>query len=103
MIKLGGDEFEIRQFLITFLKNISKSLNAEREILEKELKDFEKSDSSYSDNEDYLSCKTKLDEIYGKKVKGLKIRSKCDWYKQGEKSTKFFLTLEKKTCYSNPN
>ena len=35
--------FEIRQFSIFFSKNLSKSLNAEREILEKELKDFEKS------------------------------------------------------------
>ena len=39
------------------------SLNAEREILEKELKDFEKSGSSYPDNEDYLACKSKLDKV----------------------------------------
>ena len=81
-------KFEIRQFSITFSKNLSKPLNAERKILEKELKDFEKSCSSYSDNEDYLVCNDK-------KVKGLRIRSKCDWYEKGEKSTKFFLTLEK--------
>ena len=43
-------KFEIRQFSISFSKNFSKSLNAEREILEKELKDFEKSGSSYFDN-----------------------------------------------------
>ena len=64
-------KFEIRQFSITFSKNLSKSLNAEREILEKELKDFEKSGSSYFDNEDYLACKTKLDQIYDKKVEDL--------------------------------
>ena len=45
-------KFEIRQFSITFSENLSKSLNTEREILEKELKDFEKSGSSYFDNED---------------------------------------------------
>ena len=61
----------IRQFSMTFSKNLSKSLNAEREILEKELKDFEKSGSSYFDNEDYLACKTKLDQIYDKKVEDL--------------------------------
>ena len=32
--------FEIRQFSITFSKNLSKSLNAERKIIEKEPKDF---------------------------------------------------------------
>ena len=84
--------------MITFSKNLSKSLNAEREILEKELKDFEKSGSSYFDNEDYLACKTKLDKIYEKKVEGLRIRSKWDWYEKGEKS-KFFLNSEKNMLF----
>ena len=30
-----------------------------------------------------------------KKEKGIKIRSKCNWYEHGEKPTKFFLNLEK--------
>ena len=35
-------------------------------------------------------------EIYiPKKINGIRIRSKCDWYENGEKSTKFFLNLEK--------
>ena len=29
-------------------------------------------------------------------VEGLRIRSKCYWYEKGEKSSKIFLTLEKK-------
>ena len=70
---------------------MSKSLNPEREILKKELKNFEKSGSGYFDNEDYLACKTKFNKVYDKKVQGLRIKSKCDWYKKGEKSTKFFL------------
>ena len=65
-------KFEIRQ--ITFSKNLPKSLNVERQILENELKDFENSGSSYFDNEGYLACKKKFDKIYEK----------------GEKSTKFF-------------
>ena len=80
---------------------MSKSLNAKREILEKELKDFEKSGSSYFNNEDCLACKTKLDKIYDKKVQGLKTGSKCDWYEKGEKSTEFFLTLEKRHAIQN--
>ena len=74
---------ETRQFSITY----SKYLYAERKILEKELTNFEKSGSNYFDNEDYLACKTKLDEIYDKKFEGLRIRSKYDWYEKGEKST----------------
>ena len=80
---------------------MSNSLIAKREILEKELKDIEKSGSSYFDNEDYLAYKTKLDKICDKKVEGLRIRSKCHWYEKGEKSIKFFLTLEKRHAIQN--
>ena len=54
-------KFEIGEFSITFPKSLSKSLNVESEPLEKKLKDFETSGSSYSDSEDYIACKTKLD------------------------------------------
>ena len=35
--------------------------------------------SCYSSNNDYIACKTKLDNIYDKKVEGLRIRSNCYW------------------------
>ena len=63
-------KFEIRQFSITFSKNMSKFLNAEREILKEVVKDFKKSGSSYFDNEGYLAFKTKL----GKKSMMKKLR-----------------------------
>ena len=44
---------------------------------------------------DYKVCKQQLDAIYEEKAKGVKIRSECNWYELGEKSTKFFLNLEK--------
>ena len=41
--------------------------------------------------EDYLRLfKLRLEEIFGIKANGVKIRSKCDWYKYGEKTSKFF-------------
>ena len=46
-------------------------------------------------------CETKLDNIYDKKVKCLRSKSKCDWDEKGEKSTKFFLTLEKRYAIQN--
>ena len=44
---------------------------------------------------EYINCKNQLKEIYDDIAKGIKVRSKCQWYEQGEKSTKFFLNLEK--------
>ena len=46
-------------------------------------------------HEEHNECKTQLEQIYKIKVNGIKIRSKCDWYEHGEKSSKFFLSLKK--------
>ena len=43
----------------------------------------------------YGSLKNDLELIYDHIAEGVRLRSKCDWYEQGEKSTKFLLNLEK--------
>ena len=43
----------------------------------------------------HSDCKTQLEQIYKIKTNGIKIRSKCEWYEHGRKSSKFFLTLVK--------
>ena len=63
--------------------------------MESELKKLE-NDLESSDNlRKYESLKNDLELIYDHIAEGVRIRSKCDWYEQGEKSTKFFLNLEK--------
>ena len=49
----------------------------------------------------YDSVKNELDEIYDHIAEGIRIRSKCDWYKHGQKSTNFFLNLEKQRGSQN--
>ena len=72
-IRLELLKFEIRRFSIAFSKNLPKSLNAERKILEKNLTDFQISGLSYFDNEDYLACNTKLIVLeLGASVTGMK-------------------------------
>ena len=39
--------------------------------------------------------------MYDEKSNGVKIRSKCEWYEFGEKSSKFFLNLEKQHALLN--
>ena len=46
-------------------------------------------------HEEYNYCKIQLEQIYKIKANGKKIRSKCEWYRHREKSSKFFLNLEK--------
>ena len=62
--------------------------------LENKLKVFEANSVLQCDNE-YLDCKERLDNLYQEQINGIRIRSRCDWYEYGEKSSKFFLNLEK--------
>ena len=87
-------KYNIRNYTIKFSKELAKNTNKTITDLETELKRYEKHEN-YVDNIDYKVCKQQLDDIYEKKAKGIKIRRKCNWYEHGEKSTNFFLNLEK--------
>ena len=62
--------------------------------LENKLKKLE-TNTNYIENSKHIDCRNKLDKIYEQKINGMRIRSKCDWYKYGEESSKIFLNLEK--------
>ena len=87
-------KYEIRKNSIQFSKTLSKIKNRERLELENKLKVFEANSVLQCDNE-YLDCKERLDNLYQEQINGIRIRSRCDWYEYGEKSSKFFLNLEK--------
>ena len=44
----------------------------------------------------YNQSKLFHENLIENRTKGAILRSKCDWYENGEKSTKFFLNLEKR-------
>ena len=50
---------------------------------------------------EYIKTNEKLDKIYQEKTNSIRIRSKCNWYKHGEKSSNFFLNLEKSCAVQN--
>ena len=62
--------------------------------LENKLKKLE-NNTNYIENLEYINCRNKLDKIYEQKINGIRTTSKCDWYGYGEKSSKFFVNLEK--------
>ena len=64
--------------------------------IRKKLKELESNLNSGANFNEYTKCKKDLEIIYQGIAEGVKIRSKCQWYEEGEKSTKFFLNLEKK-------
>ena len=79
-----------------YSKLIAKEKRKKQHELESKLKVLEKSLSCDKNVEEYHKCKADLDEIYDNIAIGVKIRSKCQWYEENEKSTKYFPNLEKK-------
>ena len=45
----------------------------------------------------YESLKKDIELIYDPIAEGIRMRSKCDWYEPGEKSTKIFFNLVKQS------
>ena len=50
------------------------------------------------DSEEYKNIVKELDEYYEHEANGIRIRSRCNWYELGGKSTKYFLNSEKKNA-----
>ena len=62
-------------------------------LLENKLKKLE-NHINYIENSEYIDCQNKLDKMYEQNINVMTIRSKCDWYKYGEKCSKFSKILE---------
>ena len=93
-------KYEIRKFSIHFSKGFVRNKKTEITYLKNKLKTLENS-PSFVNNPEYIETIEKLDKIYQEKTNGIRIRSKCNWYEHGEKSSKFFLNLEKSHAVQN--
>ena len=69
-------------------------MKKEKLFLKNKLKILE-NNTNYIEDSEYIDCSIKSDKIYEQKINGMRIRSKRHWYEYGEKSSKFFLNLEK--------
>ena len=89
-------KYEIQKFTIRYSKVIAKEKRKKQLELESKLKILEKSLSCDKNIEEYHKHMGDFDETYDSIAEGVKIRSNCQWYEESEKSTKYFLNLEKK-------
>ena len=88
-------KYEIRKFIISYSKVIAKEERARQSKLENMLKFLENNLTDNLKKQQYGLLKCKLHEIYDKIAEGVRVRSRCQQYEEGEKSNKFFLNLEK--------
>ena len=83
--------------------HLSESRKEARETLEAKVENFEKNYSPSADDlADYEQAKLELEKMYDHITDGIILWSEVQWYGEGEKASKYFLTLEKnmkaKTC-----
>ena len=94
-------KYEILKFTIHYTKHQAKERRKQQAYLESELKKFENNLESSDNLRKYESLKNDLELIYDHIAEKVKLRSKCDLYERGEKSTKLFLNLEKQLGNQN--
>ena len=94
---------QIRGFALRFASRKKKSKINIMQVLEKRINFLENVlKDNYSDETELqlMQVRDELNKYIEEKTKGAMIRSKCRWYEDGEKSTKYFLNLEKRN-YNN--
>ena len=92
-------KYKCRGFSRNFSIKMSKERKARRLALEMRLTNLEgqiSSNSSHDLLEEYSKCKSDLESLYNYITAGIILRSKSEWYEHGEKSSKYFLNLEKR-------
>ena len=99
----------IKQRVKKVTREYARNKVAERKIiiaqLSEEICDYEsKLPLNKEEDEILQKSKLELEELLAERVRAIMFRSKVKWYEEGEKSTKYFFSLEKakynaKTCY----
>ena len=91
-------KFEIRKFTMEYSKKVAIEKRRVLELNEKITMDFETKprNEHLISEEEYNRAKGEIESYHMEKTRGYILRSKCQIYEEGEKSTKFFLGLEKK-------
>jgi len=88
-------KYEVRKFTMDFSKKKAKNTREEVSKIEKIIKDYETNPIVNGTSETYSDAKNRYEEINNEKAVGSILRSRCSWYEDGEKSSKYFLNLEK--------
>ena len=92
----------VTDYIQNFSKVLAQNKKTEKTYMENKLKTLENS-PSFVVNPEYIETNEELDKIFQEKTNGIRIRSKCNWSEHGEKSSTFFLNLEKCCAVSSSN
>ena len=92
-------KYKVRECSTQYSVDKAKERKAKRNKLELRVKELEvliSSSAAETIIQEYHDCKHQLEEIYSYITQGIILCSRVDWYEHGEKSSKYFLNLEKR-------
>ena len=92
-------KYNIRMHAIRYSKEKAKQRNHKERMIQQEYEEATRSfGKDPSDNNRYLlnEIKEKLELLYEEKTNGIIVRAKARWHEHRERSTKYFLNLEKR-------
>ena len=98
IMRWGYVKYKCREFSRSYFIKKAKERKSRLISLVKRIAELESLISSSSSQElldEYNKCKYDLEILYDYITAGIILRSKSDWYEHGEKSSKYFLNLEK--------
>ena len=97
-------KMQVREVSIHYSKRKARDrLRCERELLSS-TSQLEEICAFHATNDNLNTlkkCKAELDELYDYKLRGIFIRSRARWIESGEKSTRYFLNLERRNKTAN--
>ena len=97
-------KLRVKQFRISYGIKLAKNFNDLCKTRESDLDHLDRQIAQSNNPElvqERRQLKEELDELYSRKAGGYQIRSRARWIKQGEKSSKYFLDLEKQRQNAN--
>ena len=94
-------KYEMRKFCISYSKQKSLEKNSLKDKHEQVILNYDSTDNNRPSELEYTESKHFLENLIQERTKGAILRSKCQWYEEGEKSSKFFMNLEKKNSVNN--
>ena len=92
-------KYKCREYSRNYSIQMAKTRKRRHISLEKRVAELESLITSNSNDQllkEYSSCKLELESLYEYITSGIILRSKTNWYEHGEKSSKYFLNLEKR-------
>ena len=92
-------KMKFKEFSVSYCISKARHNRNKQEDLETRLDNLDKSIAENSNNNDVkderMQLKKELDELYAYRAKGYHIRSRSKWIEEGEKSSRYFLNMEK--------